>query len=315
MEDYGSHYSVFLRESIDWFKSELINEKLLFVDCTFGGGGHSFEILKTFPKSSLLAFDQDPDAFENGLERIKKSDYSNRIQLVNSNFVNFIDRFKESSFYDEFEGKVDGVVIDLGVSSHQFDKPERGFSYRFDGDLDMRMNYKDSDLETAKDIVNTYAEEDIANIIFEYGEERLSRRIAANIVEARKNKKIETTKELEEIVFLSYPKKFRHGRTHPATKTFQALRIYVNRELDVLENVILDLYNHLNTDGILQIISFHSLEDRIVKHKFKNIYNNDKERCKILTKKPILPSLTELDENSRSRSAKLRILKRLIQEV
>ena len=209
------------------------------------------------------------------------------------------------------ELKFHGILMDLGVSSHHFDKFDRGFSFREDAPLDMRMDFQNERLYTAAEVLNTFDEEDIADIIFKYGEERLSRRIAKNIVEARSDKKIETTKELENICFHAYPVSQRHKKTHPATKTFQALRIFVNRELEVLENTLEKLYDLLLPGGVLAVISFHSLEDRIAKHKFKEIFQINKKTAKILTKKPVYPSESELSENSRSRSAKLRVLQKL----
>jgi 16S rRNA (cytosine1402-N4)-methyltransferase len=307
---YTSHYSVLFKECMEYFEELNSKGSFLIVDGTFGGGGHTFGILERFPNAKVLSFDQDPDALDNGYRRIKESPYSERVSLINSNFIFFKNVFKKHKFFQEFNGVIDGALLDLGVSSHHFDCGERGFSFRFDAQLDMRMDTsKDSD--TAKDILNSYTEEEIANIIYQYGEERLSRRIAKGIIEARKEKEIETTKELENICFHAYPKHQRHKGAHPATRTFQAIRIAVNEELRVLEDVIPDIFNQLNGDGIFQIISFHSLEDRIVKHSFKKTYLDDKERCKILTKRPLTPSEEELEENPRSRSAKLRVIKRL----
>jgi len=202
--------------------------------------------------------------------------------------------------------------MDLGVSSHQFDQFERGFSFRADAPLDMRMAYDNDDILTASQILNEYEEEDIANLIFKYGEERLTRRIAAAIVEARQEGNITTTKELENICFHAYPKRERHKKAHPATRTFQALRIAVNDELGVLESTIEKLFGLLDKGGVLGIISFHSLEDRIAKHKFKEIFQTDKSIAKILTKRPLLPSEGEVGENKRSRSAKLRFIQKLV---
>jgi 16S rRNA (cytosine1402-N4)-methyltransferase len=200
--------------------------------------------------------------------------------------------------------------MDLGVSSHQFDKMERGFSFRADAPLDMRMNHGDNSKPTAADLLNTLSEKEIADLLFTYGEERLSRRIAAKICELRLTKKIETTSELEDICFHAYPAKDRHQKTHPATRSFQALRIAVNDELRVLENTIPKLLPYLSEGGVLAIISFHSLEDRIVKHTFKEILEKQDFPVTILTKKPLTATEEELSINSRSRSAKLRILQR-----
>jgi 16S rRNA (cytosine1402-N4)-methyltransferase len=207
------------------------------------------------------------------------------------------------------QGKFAGILMDLGVSSHQFDKMERGFSFRADAPLDMRMNYGDSSIPTAADLLNSLSEKEIADILFNYGEERLSRKIASRIVELRQKKKIETTGELEDICFHAYPPKDRHGKIHPATRSFQALRIAVNEELTVLENTLPKLLPYLAHGGTLAVISFHSLEDRIVKHTFKEISESD-QAVTILTKKPLTASESELTENSRSRSAKLRVLQK-----
>lgn len=208
------------------------------------------------------------------------------------------------------EGKLAGILMDLGVSSHQFDKMERGFSFRADAPLDMRMNYGDPNTPTAADLLNSLSEKEIADLIFQYGEDRLSRKIAARICEQREKKKIETTGEIENICFHAYPPNQRHGGIHPATRTFQALRIAVNDELRVLENTLPKLLPYLAQGGVLAVISFHSLEDRIVKHTFKEIVEKEDFPATILTKKPLTATEEELSENSRSRSAKLRLLQR-----
>jgi 16S rRNA (cytosine1402-N4)-methyltransferase len=223
--------------------------------------------------------------------------------------MNFSD-FPDWCEKHQMHGKFAGILMDLGVSSHQFDKMERGFSFRADAPLDMRMNYTDPGIPSAADLLNSLSETEIADIIYRYGEERLSRRIAAKIVEKRNEKKIETTSELEDICFHAYPARERHGRIHPATRTFQALRIAVNQELTVLENTLPKLLPFLAPGGVLAVISFHSLEDRIVKHTFKDLMENQGIPATILTKKPITASDKELSENSRSRSAKLRLIQR-----
>jgi 16S rRNA (cytosine1402-N4)-methyltransferase len=200
--------------------------------------------------------------------------------------------------------------MDLGVSSHQFDKMERGFSFRADAPLDMRMNYGDNNIPTAADLLNSLSEKEIADIIFNYGEDKLSRKIAARIVELRQKEKIATTGQIEDICFHAYPAKDRHGKIHPATRTFQALRIAVNEELTVLENTLPKLMPFLAEGGVLAVISFHSLEDRIVKHTFKEISEHGEIPGSVLTKKPMTASEEELEENSRSRSAKLRLLQK-----
>lgn len=308
-KEYKSHYSVFFRECIEF----LINEKFTFqedekkyfyfFDGTFGGGGHSLGLLKSNPKVFLVATDQDPEAFENGEKKLEE--YKMRSKLYNCNFEGFAEKFL-NEFNDE---KLSGAIMDLGVSSHHFDSPERGFSLRFDGPLDMRMAANDNTVLTAKEIINEFSEEEIADILFEFGEERLSRRIAKAIIDERSKKTIQTTKELENIVFHCYPKKSRFGKTHPATRTFQALRLAVNRELEVLRSSIPKTVELLDSGARFCIISFHSLEDRIVKQEFRKL--KDEKKVKLLTKKPILPSEEELQENSRSRSAKLRVCEKL----
>lgn len=308
-EDYSQHYSVMNRDVLNHISNIFSKEDILnFADMTFGAGGHTLKLASEFKSSKVYAVDQDPEAYANGLELIKKNNFDDRVFLFHTNFENFpeLDEIKEKKF--------NAIVMDLGVSSHHFDDQKRGFSFRFDADLDMRMNIEDDEVEKASDILNKYTEENIANIIYEYGEERYSRRIAKRIIEKRSESPIKTTKELEEICFLSYPSHERHKRIHPATKTFQALRIYVNRELEVLEKTIEKLFRMLDENGLLLVISFHSLEDRIVKHKFKEIFQIDRNTVKILTKKPQLPSDEEVSENPRSRSAKLRVIQRVNQE-
>lgn len=306
-EEYGAHYSVMYQECLDALASGVHNDDAIFADMTFGAGGHTTGLARLFESAKVYAVDQDPDAIKNGIERITSEGLANKITLIKTNYSDFPDWVLENSP----ELKFNGILMDLGVSSHQFDTISRGFSYREDAELDMRMDYKNDELETAADVLNNYDEESIADIIYKYGEERYSRRIAAEIVEKRKETLISRTKELEDICFHCYPKKDRFKRPHPATRTFQALRIFVNKELEVLENTLDALFNLLAPNGVLAVISFHSLEDRIAKHKFKEIFQTDKNAAKILTKKPMLPSEKELEENPRSRSAKLRLIKKL----
>ena len=285
---------------------EYASEGDWFSDLTFGAGGHTFAILQRSESYRVLSFDQDPEAYKNGLELIEKNKVGERVKFANTNFRNF-DQIVLEKFGEDFEG-FRGIVVDLGVSSHHFDKSERGFSFRFDGPLDMRMDTEKNPL-TAEEIVNEYDEEDLFRIIKEYGEERFTKRIVQNILEKRKDERITTTKELENLIFHSYPKNMRHSGIHPATRTFQALRIEVNKELDVLTDVLSQLIKWLRPGGRISAISFHSLEDRIVKHAFKAFAKEDKN-LEILTKKPILASEEELQENTRSRSAKMRVLQR-----
>ena len=307
MTEYLSHYSVMLKECLDAMElGSKESGSLIFADLTFGAGGHTFALSDRMSGSTVYSTDQDPDALKNGEENIQRRGKVGSINLLAMNFQEF-PAWCEAN---KMQGKFGGILMDLGVSSHQFDKMERGFSFRADAPLDMRMNYGDQNTPTAADLLNSLSEKEIADILFTYGEERLSRRIAAKICELRETKKIETTGELEEICFHAYPVKDRHGKTHPATRSFQALRIAVNDELRVLENTIPNLLPYLSEGGVLAIISFHSLEDRIVKHTFKELLENQDFPVTILTKKPLTATDEELSENSRSRSAKLRLLKR-----
>lgn len=307
MSEYLSHYSVMLKECLDAMElGSKESGSLIFADLTFGAGGHTFALSDRISGSTVYSTDQDPDALKNGEENIQRRGKVGSINLLAMNFQEFPAWCEANNMH----GKLGGILMDLGVSSHQFDKMERGFSFRADAPLDMRMNYGDQNTPTAADLLNSLSEKEIADILFTYGEERLSRRIAAKICELRETKKIETTGELEEICFHAYPVKDRHGKTHPATRSFQALRIAVNDELRVLENTIPNLLPYLSEGGVLAIISFHSLEDRIVKHTFKELVENQDFPVTILTKKPLTATDEELQENSRSRSAKLRLLKR-----
>lgn len=307
MTEYLSHYSVMLKECLDAMElGSKESGSLQFADLTFGAGGHTFALSDRISGSTVYSTDQDPDALKNGEENIQRRGKVGSINLLAMNFQEFPAWCEANNMH----GKLGGILMDLGVSSHQFDKMERGFSFRADAPLDMRMNYGDQNTPTAADLLNSLSEKEIADILFTYGEERLSRRIAARICELRETKKIETTGELEEICFHAYPVKDRHGKTHPATRSFQALRIAVNDELRVLENTIPNLLPYLAEGGVMAIISFHSLEDRIVKHTFKELVENQDFPVTILTKKPLTATDEELSENSRSRSAKLRLLKR-----
>lgn len=307
MTEYLSHYSVMLKECIEAMdQGSKASGSLNFADLTFGAGGHTFALSDQISGSTVYSTDQDPDALKNGEENIRRRGKEGRVHLLAMNF----NEFPVWCETNQMHGKFAGILMDLGVSSHQFDKMERGFSYRADAPLDMRMNYGDSNTPTAADLLNSLSEKEIADIIFNYGEERLSRRIAAKICELRETKRIETTGELEDICFHAYPVKDRHKKPHPATRTFQALRIAVNDELRVLENTIPKLLPFLSEGGVLAIISFHSLEDRIVKHTFKELVEKEDFPVTILTKKPLTATEEELSENSRSRSAKLRLLKR-----
>jgi 16S rRNA (cytosine1402-N4)-methyltransferase len=280
----------------------------VLADMTFGAGGHSLSLAKNFSNHNVIAVDQDPEAFANGLEKIKELGLEDKLELRQMNFSKFPGWWSQNRGDSK---KLDGIIMDLGVSSHHFDSFERGFSFRQDAALDMRMDNADESLQTAAHVLNTLEEEELADVIFEYGEDKFARRIAKKIVEERVNKPVSTTMELENICFHAYPSNLRHKKTHPATRTFQALRIYVNSELKVLSETLPKLYDILNPGGVLIVISFHSLEDRIVKRMFKDIFQTDKNTVKILTKRPLTPSEEELGENARSRSAKLRAIKKL----
>jgi len=307
MNDYTSHVSVLKDECLRFLTENISSQsepKLNFADLTFGGGGHSCAILNTDERIHLFSTDQDPEALANGYALLSSQNLKERCELLAMNFSDFPEYMNKT--YPE--KKLKGILMDLGVSSHHFDKGDRGFSFRFEAALDMRMNHHDDTIMTAADLINDLPEEKIANLIYEYGEDRLSRVIARKIVEARKTKRIETTKELENICFHAYPAKQRHGGAHPATRTFQALRIAVNQELHILTDVIPRLIPLLDEGGRLAIISFHSLEDRIIKVAFKEAALRDE--VLLLTKKPIGPTEDEIKNNFRSRSAKLRVIEK-----
>jgi 16S rRNA (cytosine1402-N4)-methyltransferase len=307
MTEYLGHYSVMLKECLEALElGSTASGSSIFADLTFGAGGHTFALSDHISGSTVYSTDQDPDALKNGEANILSKNKTGKVNLLAMNFV----EFPAWCAANKMEGKFAGILMDLGVSSHQFDKMERGFSYRADAPLDMRMNYGDNNTSTAADLLNSLSEKEIADILFQYGEERLSRRIAAGICELRATKKIETTGELENICFHAYPVKDRHKKPHPATRSFQALRIAVNDELRVLEDTIPKLLPYLSLGGVLAIISFHSLEDRIVKHTFKEMVEKEEFPVTILTKKPLTATDEELSHNSRSRSAKLRLLQR-----
>ena len=303
------HKSVLLNEII---KNLSIKEDGTYVDATLGGAGHALEVCRHLSeKGHFIGIDQDEDAIESSKLRLK--DYMDRVDIVKSNYVN-IKNILESLNVD----KVDGIYIDLGVSSYQLDNAERGFSYRFDSPLDMRMD-KSLDI-TAQDIVNDYSKQELYRIIKNYGEDIFAKNIAKHIVIARKEKRIESGLELVEIIKRAIPKKFQITSGHPAKRTFQAIRIELNKELEVLENSLETMIDLLKPNGRLLVISFHSLEDRIVKNIFKRCENpctcpknfpvcvcGNKSKGKVLMKKPILPSKEESEANPRAKSAKLRI--------
>ena len=302
------HYSVLLEEAVEGLN---IKEDGIYVDCTLGGAGHSLEILKKLTTGKLYAFDQDNVALENA--KIKLSEYADKVVFIKSNFENLKEKLAEQNVYE-----VDGVLYDLGVSSPQLDTPERGFSYNYDTRLDMRM---DTDASiSAYEIVNEYSYHDLVRIFYRYGEEKFSKQIARNIEKKRELAPIETTFQLVDIIKESIPAAKRRTGGHPAKRVFQAIRIAVNNELSVFEDSLEQAIDIVKKDGRISVITFHSLEDRICKQIF-NSYAKRKDipknlpilpeeslaKLKIITRKPIYPTDKELEENNRSRSAKLRI--------
>lgn len=306
------HVSVLLKESIE---SLAIKPDGIYVDGTLGGAGHAYEICKRLsPKGRLIGIDQDKNAIE--AAKLRLAEFSDRVSLVHNNFSNIKQILQELQI-----SNVDGFLLDIGVSSHQLDEAQRGFSYMQDAPLDMRMDIT-NDLD-AFEVVNSYSEEGLNNVIFEFGEERWAKRIAKFIVEERQKAPIKTTFELVEVIKKAIPKAARKDGPHPAKRTFQAIRIEVNGELDILNQTIEDMADALNIGGRLSIITFHSLEDRIVKNAFRKQEDpctcpiefpvcmcNKKSKGRVVTRKPILPSEEELGENHRARSAKLRVFER-----
>lgn len=306
------HISVLLEETIDGLD---IKPDGIYVDGTLGGGGHALEVCKRLSdKGRFIGIDQDEAAIKAGSERLK--DYKDIVTVVRSNYCDM-----KQVLHDLGISGVDGIVLDLGVSSHQLDTADRGFSYMENASLDMRMDTRQD--KTAKDIVNGYSEMDLYRIIKDYGEDKFAKNIAKHIVAYREKKEIETTGELSEIIRGAIPMKIQKNGGHPAKKTFQAIRIELNRELEVLNDTLNDMIDLLNDNGRICIITFHSLEDRIV----KTIYKKNENPCtcppnfpvcvcgnvskgKVISKKPILPSDEEMEYNSRSKSAKLRIFER-----
>ena len=304
-----AHKSVLLEETIDNLN---IKPDGIYVDGTLGGAGHSEQIVKRLGEGGrLIGIDQDEDAIAAASKRLEP--YGDKVTIVRDNYQNF------RRILDELDiKKVDGILLDLGVSSYQLDNADRGFTYRVDAPLDMRMDNRQT--KTAKDIVNDYSEAELFRILKDYGEERYAKSIAYHICKYRENKVIETTEELNDIIRGSIPAKARNGQGHPSKQTFQAIRIELNRELDVLRDSIDGMIASLNPGGRLCIITFHSLEDRIVKLAFRKNENpcicppnfpvctcGRKPFGKVITRKPIIPGERELEENSRSKSSKLRV--------
>lgn len=307
-----NHVSVLLEECIEGLR---IKPDGIYVDGTLGGAGHGCEVCRRLSeKGRFVGIDQDEDALRASAERLRE--FGSRAAVVKSNYTYIKEVLKEQ----KIDG-VDGILLDLGVSSYQLDTEERGFSYMADAPLDMRMDR--SQQMTARDLVNGYEEEKLYQVIKVYGEERFARSIARNIVRRRKEKEIETTGELVDVIRHSMPAKAKNGKGHPAKRTFQAIRIELNRELEVLQDSLEDMVSVLNDGGRLCIITFHSLEDRIVKNQFRNMENPctcppDFPVCvcgkipqgKVITRKPILPGEEEIKKNKRSKSAKLRIFEK-----
>lgn len=306
------HVSVLLQECIDGLA---ILPDGIYVDGTLGGAGHASEVCKRLSEQGrFVGIDQDDAAIATSTERL--SQFGDKVCIVKSNYENM------KLVLEELEiPEVNGILLDLGVSSYQLDTKDRGFSYMADAPLDMRMDQSQN--MTAKDIVNSYDEEKLYQVIKVYGEERFAKSIARNLVKERQNHEIQTTGELVEIIKKSMPAKAKNGKGHPAKRTFQAIRIELNRELEVLENTLEDMISVLAPGGRLCIITFHSLEDRIVKNFFRKMENpctcppnfpvcvcGKESQGKVITRKPILPSAEELEINSRSKSAKLRIFEK-----
>ena len=314
MEDFMAfkHTSVLLEETVDGLA---VKPDGIYVDATLGGGGHAYEVCKRLnSKGSFIGIDQDAAAIEAASARLL--DFGERVTIIRSNYCDMKPRLHEIGI-----DKVDGIVLDLGVSSYQLDTAERGFSYRADAPLDMRMDQRQK--MTARDIVNDYSEADLFRVIRDYGEDRFAKNIAKHIVMEREKGPIETTGQLNEVISRAIPMKIQKTSGHPSKRTFQAIRIELNHELDVLRDTLDTMIELLNPGGRLCIITFHSLEDRIVKSAFRKneapcicpknfpvCVCGNVSKGKVITKKPILPSEEELEHNSRSKSAKLRIFER-----
>lgn len=308
------HKSILLNETVD---SLNIKPNGIYIDGTLGGGGHAYEVCKRLGEHGrFIGIDQDAEAIE--AAGLRLAEFGDKVTIVRSNYVDIDNILKSLNI-----SKVNGIMLDLGVSSHQLDTVERGFSYKENAPLDMRMDVRNP--MTAKDIVNNYSEMELYRVIRDYGEDKFAKNIAKHIVNARKEKEIETTYELNDIIKAAIPMKMRVNGGHPAKKTFQAIRIELNKELEVLNNSIDKMIDLLDDGGRLSIITFHSLEDRIVKTRFRNNENpcicptdfpvcvcGKKSKGKVITRKPIVPSEQEIIENKRAKSSKLRVFERRI---
>lgn len=306
------HVSVLLEETISELK---IKEDGIYVDGTLGGAGHAYQVCSRLgERGRFVGIDQDEAAILTGQQRL--AEFGDKVSIVRSNYCNM-----KEVLHNVGIKKVDGIVLDLGVSSYQLDTVERGFSYKEDAPLDMRMDKRQN--MTAKDIVNTYSEMELYRIIRDYGEDKFAKNIAKHIVRMRQEKEIETTYELNEAIRAAIPMKVRKNTGHPSKKTFQAIRIELNKELEVLNNTLQDMIELLNENGRICIITFHSLEDRIVKSIFRKNENpctcpptfpvcmcGKQSKGKVITRKPILPSEEEMENNRRAKSAKLRVFER-----
>ncbi len=306
------HYSVMLKETIEQLN---IRPAGIYVDGTLGGGGHAFEVCRRLSgEGHFYGIDQDAAAIQAAKERLVE--FGDKVTILRSNYCRMREELKNRGI-----SGVDGIVLDLGVSSYQLDEAGRGFTYREDAALDMRMDQRGE--KTARDIVNNYSETDLYRVIRDYGEDKFAKNIAKHIVLARKEKPIETTGELVEIIKAAIPMKIRMQKGHPAKQTFQAIRIELNQELEVLRSSLDDMIALLNPGGRICVITFHSLEDRIVKTIFRNNENpctcpshfpvcicGNVSKGRVITRKPVVPSVQELEENSRSKSAKLRVFER-----
>ncbi|MGN0353888.1 MAG: 16S rRNA (cytosine(1402)-N(4))-methyltransferase RsmH [Muricoprocola sp.] len=309
------HKSVLLTETVDALN---IRPNGIYVDGTLGGAGHSYEICRRLsPKGRLIGIDQDEAAIKAATEHL--GEFRDRVTIIRSNYCEMKQQLNRLGVTS-----VDGIMLDLGVSSYQLDTADRGFTYREDAPLDMRMDQRQS--KTARDIVNEYSEMELYRVIRDYGEDKFAKNIAKHIVQARQKKSLETTGELIQVIKAAIPMKVRAVGGHPAKRTFQAIRIELNNELGVLEDSLDDMIELLNDEGRLCIITFHSLEDRIVKNKFRENENpctcpkefpvcvcGKKSKGRVITRKPILPGEIELEENPRSKSAKLRVFERRVQ--